>query len=47
MGVLNSGPVYDIVEITEDRMVIHADEIGGDCSHGPEQGFFTLIFTAQ
>ena len=47
MGVLNSGPVYDIVEITEDRMVLHADEIGGDCSHGPEQVFFTLIFTAQ
>jgi hypothetical protein len=45
MGVWDSGPTFDIVDITEDRMVVVSPQQNGDCSAG--EGFFTLIFTAQ
>lgn len=44
MGVWDSGPAYDIVEITENRLVLHAPIQNGDCTQGG--GYFTLIFTA-
>ena len=44
MGVWDSGPAYDIVEITEDRLVLHAPIQNGDCSAG--DGYFTLTFIA-
>ena len=45
MGVWDSGPTFDIVDITEDRMVVVAPQQNGDCTAG--EGYFTLIFTAQ
>ena len=42
MGVWDSGPVYDILEITEDRLVIHGPIQTGDCQQS--EGWFTLIF---
>lgn len=44
MGVWDSGPVYDIVELTADRMVVEAPFQNGDCS--PGDGYFTLTFIA-
>lgn len=44
MGVWDSGPAYDIVEITENRLVLHAPIQNGDCTEGT--GFFTLTFVA-
>jgi len=44
MGVWDSGPAYDIVEITEDRLVLHAPIQNGDCTAG--DGYFTLTFIA-
>lgn len=45
MGTWDSGPVYDIVELTETRLVIHGAIQTGDCLAG--EGFFTFIFDAQ
>ena len=45
MGVWNAGPTFDIVEISEDRLVVSAPFQSGDCA--PEDGFFTLAFVAQ
>ncbi len=42
MGVWDSGPVYDILEITENRLVIHGPIQTGDCQQA--EGWFTLIF---
>lgn len=40
IGVKNSGPVYDIIELTEDRMVLLSQQTDGD-------GWFTQIFVRQ
>lgn len=45
MGTWDSGPVYDIVELTETRLVIHGAVQTGECTTG--DGFFTFIFEAQ
>ncbi len=45
MGVWDSGPVYDIVELTEDRLVIHGPLQTGDCQ--PAGGWFTMIFVVD
>jgi hypothetical protein len=45
MGVWDSGPVYDILELTEDRLVIHGSIQTGDCQQG--DGWFTLTFVAD
>ena len=45
MGTWDSGSVYDIVELTETRLVVVAPIQNGDCSLG--EGFFTFIFDAQ
>lgn len=42
MGVWDSGPDYNIVEITEDRMVLTVRQQNGDCTAG--EGWFTLTF---
>jgi hypothetical protein len=44
MGVWDSGPFYDIVEITEDRLVLHGPTQSGDCEQ--TDGWFTIIFMA-
>lgn len=40
IGTMDSGPTYDIVEITEDRMVLHAPLFPCD---GTTEGWFTYI----
>jgi len=45
MGVWDSGPAYDILELTEDRLVIHGPIQTGDCQQAA--GWFTLIFVAE
>jgi hypothetical protein len=45
MGTWDSGPVYDIVELTETTLVIHGRIQNGDCS--PGGGYFTFYFVAQ
>lgn len=45
IGVWNSGFAYDIVEITESTMTLHAKETNSDCSDAA--GFFTQRFVAQ
>lgn len=45
MGVWDSGPNYDIVELTEDRLVIHGPIQTGDCTQGG--GWFTLTFVVD
>lgn len=45
MGVWDSGPVYDILELTEDRLVIHGPIQTGDCQQAA--GWFTLTFVAD
>lgn len=45
MGVWDSGPVYDILELTEDRLVVHGPIQTGDCQQAT--GWFTLIFVAD
>lgn len=45
MGVWDSGPLYDIVELTETSLIIHGAVQTGECSTG--EGFFTLSFVAQ
>lgn len=45
MGVWDSGPGYDILELTEDRLVIHGPIQTGDCQQAA--GWFTLIFVAE
>ena len=42
MGVWDSGPDYNIVEITEDRMVLTVRQQNGDFTAG--EGWFTLTF---
>ena len=42
MGVWDSGPDYNILEITEDRMVLLGRKQTGDCMS--EDGWFTLTF---
>jgi hypothetical protein len=42
MGVWDSGPSYEIVELTETNLVIHGIVNGPDCS--PQTGYFTLRF---
>jgi hypothetical protein len=42
MGIWDSGPYYDIVEITEDRLVIHGPTQSGDCQQ--TDGWFTIVF---
>ena len=44
MGIWDSGPFYDIVEITEDRLVLHGPTQSGDCEQ--TDGWFTIIFIA-
>ena len=45
IGTWDSGPAYDIVELTETRLVLHSTQRNGDCTQG--EGFFTYIFVAQ
>lgn len=45
MGVWDSGPVYDILELTEDRLVVHGPIQTGDCQQSA--GWFTLIFVVD
>ena len=45
IGTWDSGPAYDIVELTETRLVLHSTQRNGDCTQG--DGFFTYIFVAQ
>lgn len=45
MGVWDCGPTFDILELTEDRLVVMAPIQNGDCTTG--EGYFTLIFVAQ
>ncbi len=45
MGVWDSGPVYDIVELTEETLILHGSLQNGDCTAA--EGFFTLTFSAQ
>jgi hypothetical protein len=45
MGVWDSGPVYDIIELTENRLVVHGPIQTGDCSQA--DGWFTLVFVAN
>lgn len=45
MGVWDSGPNYDIVELTESRLVIHGPIQTGDCEQAT--GWFTMIFVPQ
>jgi len=45
IGVMNSGPAYDIIELTETTLVLHSTLIDPGCITG--EGFFTLKFTAQ
>jgi PKD repeat protein len=44
MGVWDSGPTYDIVELTEETLVLHGRIQNGDCT--PGNGYFTLSFSA-
>ena len=44
MGVWDSGPFYDVLEITEDRLVLHGPIQTGDCQQA--EGWFTLTFVA-
>lgn len=45
MGVWDAGPTFDLIELTEERMVVSAPIMNGDCSAG--EGYFTLYFAAQ
>ena len=45
MGVWDSGPYYDIVELTENRLVLHGPIQEGDCIQG--EGWFTIVFEAD
>ena len=45
MGVWDSGPYYDIVELTESRLVLHGPIQEGDCIQG--EGWFTIVFEAD
>lgn len=45
IGVWNSGTAYDIVELTETNLTLHAALTNEDCSTG--EGFFTQRFVAQ
>lgn len=45
MGVWDSGPYYDIVELTEERLVIHGPIQTGDCQQ--DAGWFTMIFVVD
>ena len=45
MGVWEAGPTFDIVELTEDRLLVSAPIMNGDCTNG--EGYFTLYFAAQ
>ena len=45
IGTWDSGPAYDIVELTETRLVLHSTQRNGDCTQA--EGFFTYIFVAQ
>ena len=45
MGVWDSGPIYTIAELTEDRLVLSAQQQSGDCV--TSGGYFTLIFVAE
>jgi hypothetical protein len=45
MGVWDSGPYYDIVDLTENRLVLHGPIQGGDCIQ--EEGWFTIVFVAD
>ena len=45
-GVWDSGPMYEVVELTEDELVVSAPWQSGDCSPMNPQGFFTLKFVA-
>ena len=45
MGTWDSGPVYDIVELTDTRLVIHGAIQDGSCQTA--EGYFTFIFDAQ
>ncbi len=45
LGVMDSGPVYDIFELTEDRLVLVSPIMQEDGT--PGQGYFTLYFVAQ
>ncbi len=45
LGVMDSGPVYDIIELTEDRLVLLSPIMQANGT--PGQGYFTLYFVAQ
>jgi PKD repeat protein len=45
MGTRDAGPVYDIIELTETRLVIHGAVQDQTCAQGA--GYFTFIFEAQ
>jgi hypothetical protein len=45
MGVWDSGPFYDVLEITEDRLVLHGPIQTGDCQQA--EGWFTLTFVVD
>ena len=46
MGVEDSGPTYDVISVTEQKLVLLAPSIDCD-SGGPGDGFFTLTFVAE
>ncbi len=45
MGVEDSGPIYEVVSITEDEMVLLTPI--KPCDGGPSEGWFTLTFLAN
>ena len=47
MGVWDSGPMYDIIELTENRLVLLAQQQQSDCVNPEGSGYFTLIFVAE
>jgi hypothetical protein len=45
LGVMDSGPVYDIIEVSETELVLVSPIMNSDGSEGT--GYFTLYFVAQ
>jgi hypothetical protein len=45
-GAWDSGPTYEVVELTDSTLVVLALQQGGDCVNFAGSGFFTLKFVA-